>query len=213
MESDEARIRELEDQLQAAERRADEARRERDEAHNLGSRMQEQVADANALIERWIEAFDMQLGDDGTYQFDSDYSIELLRQVTEQYSDLLKRWNDIVPKWNAIVAPTLREPGRPLAASETQVKAVVAMRRKGFSIRAIADETTLGVMTVRTIVGRENWTDRASKRRLEKIDYKPIRAELIAARSRKRTRDGLPRAIAETLKAGAELLKEARGIK
>jgi hypothetical protein len=76
------------------------------------------------------------------------------------------------------------------------------------------DETSLGMQTVRTILDREDWTDRTSQRRLEKIDYKPVRAELTTSRARKRTRDALPKMIAETLAAGKELLlKEAKGLK
>jgi hypothetical protein len=81
------------------------------------------------------------------------------------------------------------------------------------SIRAIMVETNLGMQTVRTIIDRDDWTDRASKRRLEKIDHKPVRDMLMSARPRKRTRDALPKMIGETIATGKELLKEAKGIK
>jgi hypothetical protein len=211
--SAEARIQQLEDELKAAERRAQDARRERDESRALVARMEEQVKDANALIERWTEAFDMQLGDSGNWQHTSEHLIDRWNGLVADYSSLLKQWNAIVPQWNAIVAPSPRGVGRPLAASESQCAEVLKLSKRGFSIRAIMDETNLGMQTVRTIIGRENWTDRASQHRLAKIDYKPVRDLVIGARARKRTRDALPRMIAETLKAGESLLKEAKGIK
>jgi hypothetical protein len=208
--STEARIRQLEDDLKAAERRAEEARRERDEAHKLVTRMQEQVKDANAIIERWIEAFNMRRDDGGRWS--SEHIIDQYRELAEKYGELLKKWNTHVPRWNAHMAP--RPVGRPVGASEAQIKTVISLHRKGVSIRGIADETSLGVRTVRTILGREDWTDRTSQKWLEKINYKPVRAALMTARSRKRTRDALlSKGIAETLKAGTELLKEAKGIK
>jgi hypothetical protein len=51
------------------------------------------------------------------------------------------------------------------------------------------------------------------KKRLEKLDYKPVRAELVSARSRKRTRDALPNAIAAFEEKSADLLKQAKGTK
>jgi hypothetical protein len=212
-ETAEARIRQLEDNLKAAERRAEEAKRERDDAQNLVSRMEEQVKDSQTLIERWVEAFDMRLGDNGQWQHTSPHLVDRWNDLVEKYNDRLKKWNKFVPEYNAIVAPVRRGVGRPLAATESQCKLVLKLAKAGKSIRTIMDETSLGMQTVRTILDREDWTDRASQHRLEKLDYKPVRNQLMAARARKRTRDALPEMIAETLATGKELLKEAKGIK
>ena len=59
------RIRELEDALKEAERRVAEMRVERDQASELVEQMKEHVSDVDALIDSWIEAFEMQLCEDG----------------------------------------------------------------------------------------------------------------------------------------------------
>ena len=64
------------------------------------------------------------------------------------------------------------------------------------------------LQTVRTIIGREDRSDRASRKRLERID--PNHAAKISEHHRKRSRDALPKRIAEILKQGAELRKEAK---
>jgi hypothetical protein len=60
--------RQLEDELKEAQRRVTELRQERDEARDLVQRMQERLEDNDALIDSWIEAFDMQLNDNGNWQ-------------------------------------------------------------------------------------------------------------------------------------------------
>src|SRR6478735_5072593 len=59
------RIRELEDALKEAERRVAEMRAERDQAFELVEQMKEHVSDVDALIDSWIEAFEMQLSEGG----------------------------------------------------------------------------------------------------------------------------------------------------
>jgi hypothetical protein len=204
------RIGELEDKLRLAEHRADDMRRERDEARALVSRMEDQVRDSRDLIDRWIEAFDMERGEDGNWQVHSPHLIDDWNDLVEKYNALLKDWNRFVPDYNAKVDP--KPVGRPLAASEAQQAAVRKFRKRGMSIRNIVIETNLGMQTVRSILDRDAMTDRASKRLLAKIDYKPVRAMLISARSRRRTRDALPRAIDEIKTESDKLLKDAKGL-
>jgi hypothetical protein len=64
--------------------------------------------------------------------------------------------------------------------------------------------------TVRTIIGRENRTDRTTVKRIEKLGID--KAELIRAKARKRQRDALPKRIKQTLEQGAELIAEAKGL-
>jgi len=58
------RIRELKDALKEAERRVAEMRAERDQAFELVEQMKEHVSDVDALIDSWIEAFEVQLRED-----------------------------------------------------------------------------------------------------------------------------------------------------
>jgi hypothetical protein len=85
------------------------------------------------------------------------------------------------------------------------------LRKSGMSLRGIADETSLPLHTIRTIVGKVNGTDRTTIKHLERID--PDRARQVSWKARKRTRDALPRQINEALKTSAELLKAAKGLK
>ena len=59
------RIRELEDALKETERHIAEMRAERDQAFELVEQMKEHVSDVDALIDSWIEAFELQLSEDG----------------------------------------------------------------------------------------------------------------------------------------------------
>jgi hypothetical protein len=134
----------LEDELKIAEQRIAEMKRERDEAHELVERERQHVEDAVALIGSWIEAFDMQLGDDGKYIWKAGLAEEY-DQLLDKHSALVKRWNKIVGEYNAMVAP--KNVGRPLAASEAQCEQVLKLREEGTPLRLIVDETSLGLQT------------------------------------------------------------------
>jgi DNA repair exonuclease SbcCD ATPase subunit len=198
-------VHKLEDALKEAERRIAEFKAERDEALDLVHRMENQVEDSSATINRWIEAFKMQLNDDGCWDFPD---VDPYDDLFTKHEDLVKRWNKFIPAYNRSVAP--KEIGRPLDASAAQCAQVLKLRKAGTSLREIAEETSLGLQTVRTIVGRGTQTDRASARRLQRID--PERAAANAHKARKRTRDALPKQINEVLDQGAALLKEAKGL-
>jgi hypothetical protein len=88
---------------------------------------------------------------------------------------------------------------------------VLKLKRKGMSIRAIMDETGLGMQTVRTIMGREERTDRTSRKSLERIDGREAKAMAVRTNAMKRSRDTLPKRIEEAQAKAAELLKEAKG--
>ena len=197
----------LEDDCKVAERRIAEIKRERDEANNLVERMRQHVGDADSLIGQWCEAFDMRLNDDGEWSH-ADW-VDGCAAFRQKYVDLLRDWNRFVPLYNRVIAP--KSIGRPLDASNAQVKQVLMLRKaRKLSLRGIADETNLSLATVRTIVGRQDHRDRTSRRRLESIDRDRV-AENVEL-SRKRTRDALPKRIGQTLQQGAELLREAKGM-
>src|SRR5438046_8020082 len=83
--------------------------------------------------------------------------------VIEEYNDLVRRWNKYVPLINR------QDVGRPLAASDAQCAQVLKLRKAGGSLRGIAEETSLGLNTVRTIIGKANGTDRTTKKRRGRI--------------------------------------------
>ena len=130
-----------------------------------------------------------------------------------------------------------RNVGRPLAASEARV---LRLRRGGLdvealideatwlpgsepaklshkydyppmSLREIAEETGLGVNTVRTIIAQANRKDRTTKKHLARlqpvVDDRQRRARW---KRQRRTGNELPKRVNNYLKAGAELRKEAR---
>jgi hypothetical protein len=83
------------------------------------------------------------------------------------------------------------------------------LRKAGKSLRWIAEETSLGLNTVRTIVGKLDGTDRTSRKELERIDN---RQRAIRWKREKRTGDALPRQAQRVVEKGRELLKEAKGL-
>jgi hypothetical protein len=202
-------IAELQDELKARDRRIDELRREADELRDLVKRMEEQVEDADRLIEQWTEAFRMVLNANGEW----DYSewVDLGLKARKDYNDLVRAWNRFVPDYNAVVAPRHRNVGRPILASDAQQEQVRKLRKAGQSLRAIAEETGLGLRTVVTITSKDGGTDRTTMKYLKRID--PDRAAALRDRSMARAIKGLPRAINATLKSGRELFKEAKGLK
>jgi hypothetical protein len=206
METHDADIQGLRDQLTDAEGRIAELKAERDEARTLVDQMVEQVSDGNAVIERWKEAFDMTLNDKGLWTWDP--FIQRYDDLVIRYNELLAKWNKFVPTYNANVAP--QPIGRPLDASSAQCAVVLKLRKTGKSFRAVADQTGLSLQTVRTILGRDAGTDRTSARRLQRIQ--PDKASSNRERARKRTRDALPRAMAETMDKAGKLLKDAKGL-
>ena len=210
MDEFEARVEGLEVDLRHRDEQIKELRDERSRAIDLVDEMREHIEDANELIESWKEAFDMELADDGMWHFHSDKVADAYTSLLDEHKKLLREWNKFVGDYNSTVAP--RGLGRPLEASEAQVKNVRRLRKAGKSLRAISTETGLGLRTVRTIVGKDSGTDRTSKRTnlLRKRVFDKLRAA--EYRSRKRVRDQLPKRITETLKRGEELLKAAKGL-
>jgi len=211
MSTDE-RIAELEANLKRRDEQLKETREERTEALLLVDAMREQVKESAELIDGWIETFDMTQGENGNWIFDPNQG-----KLWEAYSDLLDRhqklardWNKFVGEYNATV--TGRDLGRPLAASDAQVKDVLKRRKDGASLRAIASATSLSLRTVRTIVEKDQGTGRTSKRtnELRRREFDRLRAA--AYRARKKARDQLPKKITETRDSGAALIKAAKGL-
>jgi hypothetical protein len=75
------------------------------------------------------------------------------------------------------------------------------------SLRNIGDEVNPGLQTVRTIIGQAAGSDRATMKRMERID--PENAKVREWRGRKRQRDGLPKKIEKVLDDADRLIKAA----
>ncbi len=206
----EARIEDLEVDLRQRDDQIKELREEVSQARDLVGEMREHVEDARALIESWKESFHMKLADNDMWVFDESEVWEYYADLSEQHEKLVREWNKFTAEYNAVVAP--REVGRPLEASEAQVKEALKLRKTGISQRSIAAQTGLGPQTVRTILGKDRGTDRTSKRTnlLRKREFDRLRAAEF--RVRKKGRDLLPKRISQTLKEGERLIRAAKGL-
>ena len=201
------RIATLEDELRQRDRRMAELRADLSKAEALISELREHAEDSNALIDSWIEAFEMVQDASGKWRWSP--FIEGMERDWQEHRALIREWNRFVDDYNATVAP--RNVGRPLAASEAQVAQVLKLHKAGRSLRGIAEDTSLGLPTVRTIVDKGDGRDRTTVKHLARID--PDRKLEASWRARKRTRDALPKRIDAFLEKGRELIKEAKGLK
>ena len=152
------RIAEFEDDLKERDRRISDLKAELEEERYLTHRLSEHVKDANDLIDQWTQAFEMVPYEEGVWV----WSTGIVEGVEwyDRWSKLVRDWNKFVPEYNAMVRP--RNVGRPLLASEAQCAGVLKLHKAGKSLRWIAEETNLGLQTVRTIIGQRKRTDRTS---------------------------------------------------
>jgi hypothetical protein len=215
------RVGELQDELKQRDRRIEELRQEIDEQRDLIRRMEESIEDADNVIERWKETFDMTQTESGGWTWEPFWDEH--NALVETHNDLVRRWNKYVPVINDRTQPV----GRPLAASEDEQGRVLKLRKAGKSLRWIAEETELGLGTVRTIIDKANGSDRATRRRWQKVHpgevwrertYEPIGRidnRQLAARwkRQKRTGDALPKQAQRVVEEGRDLIKEAKGLK
>jgi hypothetical protein len=195
----------LEDALRAAKRRVDELRGERDKNSELIGRMREALESNRATMDQWKEAFNMSKNAEGIWDFDDGFG-EQHHVLLMQYRDLLRDWNNHVADFNATIAP--KPPGRPLNASPAQCETVLQLRKRKMSLRDIADEMTLAVATVRTIVTRDAGTDRTTMKRLRRLD--PQNSRLLEEATRKKMRMSLPGRITRLIAERDELIKESK---
>jgi uncharacterized coiled-coil protein SlyX len=157
------RIGELEDELKARDRRIEELRSELDEQRDLVRRMEEQVEDADNVIESWVETFGMEMTTDGAWTWQPFWQEH--HKLVDRCTELTHLWNKYEPRLRG----ELRNIGRPLAASASQQAAALRLNKAGMSLRAIANELTLSLQTVRTIVAKANGTDRTTRRHRRRL--------------------------------------------
>jgi len=220
-----ARVDKLEDELKQRDARIRELRNDLNKAEALIIEEREYIEDAMAMINAWKEAFGMVQDDKGVWQWD-DW-VDQRNQMVKQYEALARKWNEFVPEYNATVLKGTRNVGRPLGADAWQIEQVRKLRKAGKSLRVIATMMALGLPTVRTILDRDNGSDRMTKKRWQKLhpgekwkdrSYTPVsaleRVEIKQFREepwRVRARASLPKRIGETLERGHELVKAAKG--
>ncbi len=150
------RIEELEEELRQSKAREKELKAELIEARDLLDRQADTVESVHDLHQGWIDALQMVQSEDGAWSM----SLAFKDQI-EAHSKLVDRWNRLVDRWNREVAP--QPVGRPLQASDAQVKKVKKLRKKGHSLRGIVMDTGLSMSTVRTITSRDTEAARKEK--------------------------------------------------
>jgi hypothetical protein len=212
------RIAELADELKQRDRRIAELKHELDKTHDLIVRQDEHQRDADDMIDAWIQAFEMQQNEEGTWVWKQSF-VEG-DEWYEKHQAILHDWNKFVGEYNSLVALVddrrlagrlaKREPGRPLAADASQRAKVFELHDEGTSLRDIAAETKLGLQTVRTLIGKITGTDRTS-RKLARIAHDRARERQWRAKSQ--SRKALPKRIAAWKETAAELRKEVKGLK
>jgi len=198
------RIGELQDEIKHRDRRIEELRREIDEQRDLIRRLEEHAEDYANVQERWKEAFGMTQTEDGKWTWEPFWDEH--SKLIDDYNALVRDWNKYLPIINGMPQPV----GRPLAASEAQRAEVLKLHKRGESLRGIAEELTLGLQTVRTIVAQKQGTDRTTRKHRERIDNKK---QALRWKRQRRTGDALPKQAQRVVEEGRELVKAAKGLK
>jgi hypothetical protein len=134
-EDDKRRIGELEDTVKQRDQRLAELRDEVDELRELVTRLRERSEEYDSSIEAWCETFEMEMTEDGTWKWKRFWNEH--KVLIDNYNALVRDWNKYLPLINGRTQPV----GRPLAASEAQVAEVLKLRKRGRSLRGIADDT------------------------------------------------------------------------
>jgi hypothetical protein len=196
----------IDERIAMRNRRIEELRQAIDEQGDLIVRLREHAEDYVNSIEAWKETFGMTMTEDGLWTWEPFW---------DEHNKLINDYNRLVRQWNRYLPLINREPrnvGRPLAASEAQVAEVRRLRKAGRSLRGIVDDTSLGLPTVRTIVGQMNRCGRTAvkhRKRLEQIDTRQQRAQW---KRQRRVGEALPKRVQAVVKDGLALAKEARGL-
>jgi hypothetical protein len=207
-----ARISRLEEKLKQAENDKREALELRDE-------MREALEDSNALIDRWIEVFDMTTDENGVYHWPADEEFDKLNddygKLLDDYNTIVKKWNKLVPEWNTMVAmldaKTAKRPrGRPLHASPAQVQRVRMLRAESLSLRRIASNTGLAKSTVENIL-KESPLSRPEPERETLVRRAHDKLRAAKYRARQKARAALAESITATTRRNAALIKAAKG--
>lgn len=206
MANDKRRIAELKDEIKQRDRRIEELRAEIDEQRDLISRLREHAEDYDNCIESWKEAFGMTITDSGGWTWKPFW--DNVDKLLKDHSKLVNDWNRFLPRING----EPRNVGRPLEASEAQCAEVLGLRTAGYSLRGIAEETSLGLNTVCTIIAKKNGTDRTTKKHRQRLERVDLSQQAATWRRQRRTGSTLPKRAQRVVEAGQALIKEAKGL-
>jgi hypothetical protein len=199
------RITDLERELRLRDERIRELKDEIDGSRELVREMEEHVQERDEYLETFITTFGLTLNDQGNWE--NGEFITRYRAEGDQYENLRGRFNKLVrdfTRYAVLPSPV----GRPIAASEAQQAQVLKLRKGGMSLRGIAEETSLGFPTVRTIVDKHAGNDRGTVKRRQRFGLEPKRKDW-----RPTAMGHLPKRATAHFEKGRELLKEAKGLK
>jgi hypothetical protein len=202
------RIAELEDALKEAKRRNDDLRREVNDQNALITELREETEDLRDTLARFKDTFDL-VPDTEPDTVTNGPLIDRLNETQSKYRALIESYNKLVRFVRARVWP--QPMGRPLAASKAQRQRILALHKTGHSLRGIAEETNLGLQTVRTVIDKKDRVDRTTLDRWERI-APDMRMERDRRRREKDVR-ALRQSIPVQLERADELIKQAKGLK
>jgi hypothetical protein len=200
---DEGAYLDTDERIAMRDRRIAELRDEIDELRDTISRLREHAEEYVAVIQAWMDTFDMVQTDDGSWTW---------APFWDEHNKLINNYNDLARQWNAALPRINGEPrnvGRPLAASEAQCLQVLKLHKGGASLRAIVDETNLGLRTIRTIIEQKRGADRTTKKHRGRLD---ISGTLTTWKRQKRAGQYLPKRAQAVIEKGEALIKEAKGL-
>ncbi len=195
----------LRDQLRQRDRTIADLKKEKDELNELIRRFDDYVEDYNGVLARFKQALDdMAQNEDGAWtSWDSFW--DEYNTLIEDYAKLAKRYNRLLPLiggWGV---------GRSSIRGEAQVATVAILHKLRKTLRSIIDETRcLTARTARTIAANVDANDRATRKRLQRIEI--YKSSVARWRSRKLARDVLPLDVQKVIETGNDLLKEANGL-
>ena len=95
-----ARVAELEDELKQRDDKVKQLNAELGESRELLDKMREHLHEETEVRQRWIETFDMQCREDGTWLFDLRSPISgKPGELLERHRKLLRDWNKFVTRY------------------------------------------------------------------------------------------------------------------
>ena len=201
----------LKARIELLQERLAQSREEKDEALELVETMREHLQESRDMVDQWIEVFDMSQDEAGTWIFDGQKTLwKEFNDLITEHQRMVRDWNKFVGRYNATVAP--KNVGRPISASEAQVKEVKRLRKSGESLRAAAAATGLSLRTVRTIIDNDGGKGRTAAKAHEMRRKEFGRMRAAAFRARKRKFDTLPKEITRIQADSARLDKAAKGL-
>jgi hypothetical protein len=194
---------ELEDELKLLKRRNEELRKEIDDQRELVTELRDHAGDFVNCLESYRDTF-------GMVETDSGWTWEPWwnehKQLVADYNKLVRLWNQCLP----LINKQPRNVGRPLAASDAQVVEVHKLRRAARSLRGIAEDTGLGLDTVRTIVDKMSGKDRATKKHRDQLERIDLRPRMATWKRQHRAGDALPKQVDRVIEQGRELIKQTK---